>query len=68
MKLSQYAKSIGVTYKTACRMCKRSELDAYQLPTGTVVVREPVGVGYKAALYARVSNHDQKADIQRQLQ
>jgi putative resolvase len=33
MKLSQYAQKIGVTYKTAYRMFKRDELDAYQLPT-----------------------------------
>ena len=36
MKLSQYTEKIGVTYKTAYRMFKRGELDAYQLPTGTI--------------------------------
>lgn len=38
MKLSQYAQKIGVTYKTAYRMFKRGELDAYQL--GLMLVRE----------------------------
>jgi putative resolvase len=68
MKLSQYAQKIGVTYKTAYRMFKRGELDAYQLPTGTIVVNEPVAGGKQVALYARVSSHDQKEDAQRQLQ
>jgi predicted site-specific integrase-resolvase len=67
MKLSDYAREIGVTYKTAYRMFKRGELDAYQLPTGTIIVNESVNVGQGAALYARVSSHDQKADADRQL-
>ena len=70
MKLSEYARQIGVTYKTAYRMFKRGELDAYQLPSGTIVVNEPkpVTAGQGVALYARVSSHDQKADAQRQLE
>jgi predicted site-specific integrase-resolvase len=70
MKLSEYARQIGVTYKTAYRMYKRGELDAYQLPSGTIVVNEPdrpTG-GNQIALYARVSSHDQKADAGRQLE
>ena len=68
MKLSDYARQIGVTYKTAYRMFKRGELDAYQLPTGTIIVNEKVNVGQGVALYARVSSHGQKADAERQLQ
>jgi predicted site-specific integrase-resolvase len=70
MKLSDYAREIGVTYKTAYRMFKRGELDAYQLPTGTIIVKETLNasVGSGVALYARVSSHDQKADAERQLQ
>jgi predicted site-specific integrase-resolvase len=70
MKLSDYARQIGVTYKTAYLMFKRGELDAYQLPTGTIIVNEPTAptVGHGVALYARVSSHDQKADAQRQLE
>lgn len=69
MKLNDYAQQIGITYKTAYRMYKRGELDAYQLPTGTIVVNEPMrGSHPQVALYARVSSHDQKADAQRQLQ
>ena len=38
MKLSDYAKSKGISYQTAWRMWKRGELKATQLPTGTVIV------------------------------
>ena len=40
MKLSTYAKELGVCYKTAWRMWKRGELNAYQLPSGTVIVKD----------------------------
>ena len=36
IKLSDYAKRQGVSYRTAHRMWKRSELKARQLPTGTI--------------------------------
>jgi predicted site-specific integrase-resolvase len=71
MKLSQYAKRAGVTYKTAWRWWKLGQLDAYQTPTGTVIVREaPVAsaVAGRIALYARVSSADQKADLGRQME
>ena len=71
MKLSQYAKRAGVTYKTAWRWWKLGQLDAYQTPSGTIVVREPVLPAPSAgriALYARVSSADQKAELERQVQ
>jgi putative resolvase len=71
MKLSQYAKKTGISYKTAWRWYKAGTLDAYQTPTGTVVVRDPqmerIGTG-RIALYARVSSADQKSDLERQVQ
>src|SRR5260221_10461773 len=70
MKLSQYAKKMGVTYKTVWRWYKAGQLDAYQTPTGMVVVREQQaekpGTG-RIALYARVSSVDQKSDLDRQM-
>jgi len=71
MKLSQYAKRAGVTYKTAWRWWKQGQLDAYQTPTGTVIVRDvPAAspVKGRVALYARVSSADQKSDLERQMQ
>ncbi|HVB21252.1 MAG TPA: IS607 family transposase [Ktedonobacteraceae bacterium] len=68
MRLSQYAKQTGVTYKTAYRWYKAGTLDAYQLPTGTVIVRDSVSPQKGVALYARVSSAGQKEDLGRQLQ
>ena len=71
MRLSQYAKHMNVTYKTAYRLWKKGLLDAYQLPTRTIIVRhEPEAQqrASKIALYARVSSADQKDDLARQLE
>ncbi len=42
MKLSSYAKKLGLHYNTAYRMFKRGQIAGYQLPTGTVIIEEPV--------------------------
>ena len=70
MRLSVYAKKMGVTYKTAFRWWKAGRLDAYQMDTGTIIVREPAPVQEvtTVALYARVSSADQKEDLDRQMQ
>jgi putative resolvase len=69
MKLSTYAWQIGVTYKTTYRLWKAGKLDAYQMATGTVIVRDPLKVSAtNVALYARVSSVDRKNDLERQLE
>jgi putative resolvase len=70
MRLSAYAKKMGVSYKTAFRCWKAGKLDAYQLDTGTVIVQEPAQPqeAMGVALYARVSSADQKEDLERQAQ
>jgi putative resolvase len=69
MKLSVYARQIGVTYKTAYRWWRAGRLDAYQLETGTVIVRDPLPKSATGvALYARVSSVDQKNDLERQME
>ena len=68
MKLSDYAKQVGVTYKTAYHWWKAGQLDAYQRPTGTIIVREAQPSATGAALYARVSSAEQQEDVTRQLQ
>lgn len=70
MKLSDYAKSLGVCYKTAWNMWKRGELDAYQLPSGTIVVKnhtnsEPSKL-VKVAIYCRVSSAENKSNLESQ--
>ena len=68
MKLSAYAKQVGFTDKTAYQWWKAGQLDAYQLPTGTIIVREPKAAASGAALSARVSSAEQQDDVTRQLQ
>jgi putative resolvase len=71
MKLSKYAKQQGISYKTAWRWYKAGQLDAYQTPTGMVVVRDPKEVRPvtgRIALYVRVSSLGQKEDLDRQVQ
>ncbi|WPF87580.1 IS607 family transposase [Cyanobacterium aponinum AL20118] len=66
MKLSDYAKKLGVSYKTAWRMWKRGEIKATQLPTGTIIVTteeiSPQGV----AIYTRVSSAENKSNLDSQ--
>src|SRR6266581_267014 len=71
MKLSQYAKKVGVTYKTAYRWYRAGALDAYQTATGIIIVRDQADekpVTGRVALYARVSSIGQKDDLERQVQ
>ncbi len=70
MKLSQYAKKVGVTYRTAFRWWQNGDIKGYQLPSGTIVVTEgeepqatPDG---QVAIYVRVSSHEHRANLDRQ--
>ena len=70
MKLSEWAKKQGISYKTAWKWYKEGKLPvpAYQTPTGTILVEvgEEKEEG-KTAIYARVSSADQRADLGRQV-
>jgi len=68
MKLSAYANQVGVTDHTAYQWWKAGQLDAYQLPTGAIIVREPKTPATGAALSARISSAEQKDAVTRQLQ
>ena len=71
MKLSQYAKTVGVTYRTAFRWWQNGHIKGFQLPSGTIVVTEgqdqsetkPEGL---VAIYTRVSSHEHRANLERQ--
>jgi putative resolvase len=70
MKLSQYAKKVGVTYRTAFRWWQHGDIKGYQLPSGTIVVtegeeRQESRTG-QVVIYARVSSHEQRANLERQ--
>lgn len=50
-------------------MWQRGELDAYQLPTGTIIVRDspsPPATSEKACIYVRVSSAENKDNLKRQ--
>lgn len=68
MKLSDYAKSIGVSYKTAWRMWHRGELNAEQLPSGTVIVKLDNPINKGVIIYARVSSSENKSNLDTQAQ
>lgn len=63
MRLSQYAKKMGVTYQTAHKWFKEGKIEgAYQLSTGTIVVPEEneKPKRTKTIIYARVSSNEQR--------
>jgi putative resolvase len=78
VKLSAWAAQQGVHYQTAWRWWKHGTLPvpARQLPSGTILVDVPApaslaGTGGgrtgRTVVYARVSAHDQRADLDRQV-
>jgi predicted site-specific integrase-resolvase len=69
VKLSEWARKHGISYLTAWRWFKAGKLPvpARQLPSGTILVEEPIREG-RTVLYARVSSPDQKADLERQVE
>jgi predicted site-specific integrase-resolvase len=68
MKLSAYAKQLGISYHTAWRMWQRGELSAHQLPSGTVIVDVPITPErpQKVAVYARVSSAENRRNLEGQ--
>jgi predicted site-specific integrase-resolvase len=68
VKLSTYAKQLGISYQTAWRLFKDGKLNAYQLPTGTVIVREEESQGSEqsVAIYCRVSSSENKGNLESQ--
>jgi putative resolvase len=68
MKLSQYAKEQGISYRTALRWWKAGQIKGYQAPTGTIIVttaEKPVLVE-QVAIYARVSSAEHRENLERQ--
>ena len=69
MKLSEWADRQGVHYMTAWRWWKAGKLPvpAYQTPSGSIIVRVADSPPGRAVIYARVSSHDQRLDLDRQI-
>ena len=71
MKLSDYSKKLGLTYKTTWRLFHNGHIPgAYQLPTGTIIVPEvePVSMDTSpaAAIYSRVSSSRNRSNLDSQ--
>lgn len=72
MKLSQWAKKVGISYRRAWQLFKEGKLpDAYRLPTGTIIVEENrISKRQEkekvVAIYCRVSSAENKNNLERQ--
>jgi predicted site-specific integrase-resolvase len=72
MKLSTYARKLGISYKTAWRWFKAGKLAGYQADTGTIIVTDPIGAAIpttrhqKIAVYTRVSAAENKDKLEGQ--
>jgi putative resolvase len=74
MKLAAWARANGVHPQTAYRWFRQGTMPvpARRLPSGTILVEVPGsdhdgGLDQRAVLYARVSTHDQRGDLDRQV-
>ena len=69
MKLSEWAKRNGISYKTAWRWIKQGRFPVpyEQTPSGTILVRDTHDEDGIVAIYARVSSSDQKGDLDGQI-
>ena len=74
MKLAAWARANGVHPQTAYRWFRQGTMPvpARRLPSGTILVQVPGrdgdgGLDQRAVLYARVSTHDQRGELDRQV-
>ena len=69
MKLSEWARRNGIHPKTALRWFERGVLPVPARKVGprTILVEAPAQTADAVALYARVSSHDQRWDLERQM-
>ena len=73
MKLKDYAKQQGISYKTAWRWWKAGKLPGHQMDTGTILVETTRDTALapkpeRVAIYARVSSHEHAATLERQVE
>jgi len=70
MKLSHWAKTQGISYQTAWNWIKAKTfpIPFKQLETGTILVYPEEKIELKTYIYCRVSSHNKKDDLQRQVE
>jgi predicted site-specific integrase-resolvase len=70
MKLKDYARQQGVSYRTAWRWWKAGKLPGHQMDTGTILIEPsavaPSGVTQHVAVYVRVSSAENKGNLESQ--
>jgi predicted site-specific integrase-resolvase len=68
MKLSDYAKAQGISYRTAWSWWKKGIIKGRQLPTGTILIETDAFSDScaVACIYARVSSSENKSNLDRQ--
>ena len=68
MKLSDYAKQLGISYRTAWRWYKAGKIKGYQAATGTIIVtaNDISQPPQKIVIYARVDSDEQLSELARQ--
>ena len=72
IKLSVYARKLGISYRTAHRWFKAGKIPGYQADTGAIIVTDPLVVTIpatrpqKAAIYTRVSAAENKGNLEDQ--
>jgi len=68
MKLSEWAKQMGITYTTAWRWCKSDRMPCpwEKTPTGTIIVHPNSNQDLQTIIYSRVSSSSKKDDLKRQ--
>lgn len=70
MKLNDYAKKQGISYRTAWQWFKDGKLKGIQMDTGTIIIddSDDQSKPIKVAVYARVSSHEMRENLDRQAQ
>jgi putative resolvase len=67
MKLSDYARKVGVSYRTAWAWYRAGKLHGYQMDTGTIIIEaDDQGKPERAAVYARVSSSENRENLDAQ--
>src|SRR5260221_11245806 len=70
MKLKEYARQQGVSYRTAWRWWKAGKLPGHQMDTGTILIapEAPPGarVQHRVAIYTRVSSAEDTGNLESQ--
>lgn len=68
MKLSHYAKELGLEYRTVWNWYKQGTLKGYQLPSGTIIIENPKVESnlQRVIIYCRVSDQASKDNLERQ--